>query len=172
MIETLPLPVTDNPIDAPFWAGARRGELLVQRCGSCGEHRFPPRPRCPHCHSADIDWVKVSGRGEVYSFVIPRPPLLPAFERLSPYVVALVSLVELPTIRMVGMLIAAESGTAADAPGVDTPGADAPVASAPGARLDPARCYIGEPVTAEFVALAEDVHLLRWRLSVGGGERA
>lgn len=145
MIETIPLPVTDNPMDAPFWAGARCGELLLQRCCGCGRHRFPPRPRCPECHSDQSHWEPVSGKGEIWSFVVPRPPLLPVFERQLPYVVAVVSLAEHPGIRMVGMLVA--SSAEPESTIVD---------------LDAVR--IGAMVQAKFVPLTDDVHLLRWQL--------
>src|SRR5215469_9615448 len=32
-----------------FWAGARQGELRIQRCGGCGALRHPPGPACPRC---------------------------------------------------------------------------------------------------------------------------
>ncbi|HUH37233.1 MAG TPA: OB-fold domain-containing protein [Spongiibacteraceae bacterium] len=147
MIETIPLPVTDNPVDAPYWAGARRGELLLQCCAGCGRHRFPPRPRCPDCHSDQSRWGAVSGRGEVWSFVVPRPPLLPVFERQSPYVVAVVSLADHPGIRMVGALVEAAAG-----------GGTVPAA------VDSDAVRIGAPVQAVFTPLTEDVHLLRWCL--------
>ena len=44
MSENMPLPTTDDPIDAPFWQAALRGELVAQQCEGCGQHRFPPRP--------------------------------------------------------------------------------------------------------------------------------
>jgi len=75
-----------------FWEGAARGELLVQRCSSCGTLRHPPRPMCAACRSLEWDTVRSDGRGEVYSFVIYHHPPLPGFE--LPYVVALVSLPE------------------------------------------------------------------------------
>ena len=47
---------------------------------------------CPSCHSFEWDTVEASGRGTVYSFVMPRHPPLPWFE--DGYVVALVELEE------------------------------------------------------------------------------
>ena len=41
-----------------FFEGAARGELLIQRCESCGTLRHPPRPGCPKCRS--LDWGTVS----------------------------------------------------------------------------------------------------------------
>ena len=75
-----------------FWDGVRAHRLLIQRCTSCGVLRHPPRPMCPHCQSLEWDTIESSGRGTVFSFVIPRHPPLPWFP--EPYVVALVDLAE------------------------------------------------------------------------------
>lgn len=142
MIEGIPLPATDDPIDAPYWQAALRGELVVQRCTGCGRLRFPPRPMCPWCQSMKAEWEKMSGRGRVWSYVVPHPPLLPAFERLSPYNVVLVALEEDPTIRMVGNLVAREGG--------------------PINELDAHAIEIGTPVRCVFERVADDVALARW----------
>jgi uncharacterized OB-fold protein len=75
-----------------FWDGVKAHRLLIQRCGGCGTLRHPPRPMCPHCHSLEWDSIEASGRGNVFSFVIPHHPPLPWFP--EPYVVALVELEE------------------------------------------------------------------------------
>ncbi|MCQ9135168.1 Zn-ribbon domain-containing OB-fold protein [Streptomyces hilarionis] len=97
-------PVTD-PDGAPFWRYAARGELRVQTCADCGEPRFPPRPCCPHCQSFASEWRPVSGRGRIWSYVVPHPPLLPEYAALAPYNVIVVELAETPRIRMVGNLV-------------------------------------------------------------------
>src|SRR4051794_14795828 len=75
-----------------FWAGVREHRLLIQRCTNCGNLRHPPRPMCPHCQSLEWDTIEASGRGTVFSFVIPHHPPLPWFP--DPFVVALVDLAE------------------------------------------------------------------------------
>lgn len=122
-------PVTDAD-GAPFWAYAARGELRVQSCGECGEPRFPPRPCCPHCRSFASEWRLMSGRGRVWSYVVPHPPLLPAYAEQAPYNVVVVELAEVPRIRLVGNLVT---------------GAGAPLNS-----LDPGRIRIGARVRAVF----------------------
>jgi uncharacterized OB-fold protein len=67
-----------------FWDGARRRELLIQRCASCGRLRHPPGPACPKCASLDWDTVRSSGRGTVYSFAIHHYPPVPGFEYPNP----------------------------------------------------------------------------------------
>jgi len=81
-----------NQDNAFFWEGVGRGELLIQRCTSCGRLRHPPRPMCPNCQSLEWDTVRSAGKGEVYSFVVPHHPQVPAFE--YPYVVAVIELEE------------------------------------------------------------------------------
>ncbi|MFJ4977598.1 Zn-ribbon domain-containing OB-fold protein [Streptomyces coeruleorubidus] len=97
-------PVTDTD-GAPFWEYAARGELRVQACSGCGELRFPPRPCCPHCQSFEAEWRRVSGRGRLWSYVVPHPPLLPGYAELVPYNVVVVELDEAPRIRLVGNLV-------------------------------------------------------------------
>jgi uncharacterized OB-fold protein/acyl dehydratase len=86
-----------------FWEAAKRGELRVQRCVSCGRLRHPPRPMCPSCRSPAWEAVRMSGRGEVYSFVVYHHPPFPGFD--VPYVVALVALEE--GVRIVSNVVGA-----------------------------------------------------------------
>jgi hypothetical protein len=122
-------PATDE-LSAPFWDGTARGELRMQACGACGRFRFPPRPACPFCHSFEIEWRRVSGRGTVWSFVVPHPPLLPAYEAWAPFNVILVELDEDPTLRLTGNLLASPDGHVNE--------------------IDPATIRIGEPVRVVF----------------------
>jgi uncharacterized OB-fold protein/acyl dehydratase len=81
-----------NQDNAFFWEGVDRGELLIQKCSSCGRLRHPPRPMCPNCQSLEWETVTASGKGEVFSFIIPHYPQVPFFE--YPYVVAVIALEE------------------------------------------------------------------------------
>ncbi len=69
-----------------FFEGAKRGELLIQRCDSCGKLRHPPRPGCPYCRSLDWGTVVSTGRGTVFSFVVVHHPQAPGFEYPLPVV--------------------------------------------------------------------------------------
>ncbi len=75
-----------------FFEGAKRHELLIQRCTACGTLRHPPRPSCAVCRSFEWDTLASSGRGTIYSFVVNHYPQVPAFD--YPLVVALVELEE------------------------------------------------------------------------------
>jgi uncharacterized OB-fold protein len=90
-----PLPVIDHD-SAPYWEAARAGRLDIPLCGDCGKHHFYPRAICPYCHSDNLKFDTVSGRGVVHTFTIARRPAGPAFADDVPYVVALIELEEGP----------------------------------------------------------------------------
>jgi len=73
------LPDDTDELTMPFWEGCREGELRVQRFKESGELVWPPRPMDPRTRSLEYEWVPMSGRGTVWSFVVPHPPLLPAY---------------------------------------------------------------------------------------------
>ncbi len=87
-----PLPQA-TPETAHFWAGAREGELRLQRCDDCGHVYFPPRPFCPSCGSRSVRVFAASGRATLHSYVINHRPA-PGFE--APYAIAVVELAEGP----------------------------------------------------------------------------
>lgn len=78
--------------NAWWWEGLERGELLIQRCASCGRLRHPPRPMCGACQSTKWDTLRASGEGAVHSFVVMHHPKVPGYE--YPLVCALVDLAE------------------------------------------------------------------------------
>jgi uncharacterized OB-fold protein len=47
---------------------------------------------CPQCHSLEWTAIEASGRGAVYSFVMPRHPAMPFLD--DDYIVALIELEE------------------------------------------------------------------------------
>lgn len=99
-----PTPVPD--FDATeFWAGCNRGELMMQRCAQCKKFRWLPRPMCPSCHSLEREWVKVSGKGKVYSWTIITHPVHPAAVSRVPYNVVQVQLDEDPELILVSNLV-------------------------------------------------------------------
>lgn len=128
---------------APFWEYAAQGELRIQACAACGELRFPPRPCCPHCQSFEAEWHRMSGRGRIWSYVRPHPPLLPAYAAQAPYNAIIVELADAPQIRLVGNLVAAP---------------DAPLDS-----VEPERLRIGARVQVAFTDV-DGVTMPRWLL--------
>ena len=93
---------------AAYRDGLARGELLVTRCPDCGHLQLPPRPVCGKCSSARPgEWVPVSGRGRVWSFVVFHKRYL-ADGPETPYAVAVVKLDEGP--RLITNVIADDPG--------------------------------------------------------------
>ncbi len=104
MITERPMPLPDDAT-TEFWQACQKHELRMQRCASCKEFRWPPRPMCGACQSFDSEWIQVSGRGTIYSYVIAHAPMLPAFAPRAPFPIILVALDEDPAMRMIGNLI-------------------------------------------------------------------
>lgn len=88
-----PLPQI-SPEMAPFFAAARRQQLVVQRCRGCGVHRFPARDQCSQCLGREADWVPVAGRGTVFSFAVMHQVYHPGFAAEVPYAVVVIELEE------------------------------------------------------------------------------
>lgn len=89
-----PVPVPD--VDSlPFWQGCREHQLLIARCAACGVPRYPPSGMCTQCHSNQVEWLRASGRGKVYSWIVVNHPVpKDIYASDVPYVVALVELEE------------------------------------------------------------------------------
>jgi len=128
-----PLPVP-TPETRPFWDAARRHELCLQRCHTCGRHVFFPRAACPHCFGSDLEWRRVSGRGTVHTFTVVHRGQR-QFPLPTPYVIAIVELDEGP--RLMTNLV----GIAADA----------------------AKIRIGMPVEVVFEDVSPEIALPRFR---------
>lgn len=90
-----PVPTEDNQ---PFWDALREGRLVVQECASCGSLVHPPRPMCPECGSFEHTWREMSGRGEVYSYVVTHQAIHPAYNGHTPHATVLVRLEEGPLL--------------------------------------------------------------------------
>jgi uncharacterized OB-fold protein len=90
-----PLPKL-NADTKPFWDGCSDHELRFQKCTECGHVRWPPSIICPLCYSNQTKWIRASGKGKVFSFVVYHKAYHPAFEADLPYVVAIVELEEGP----------------------------------------------------------------------------
>ncbi len=96
-----PLPYIHNETKA-YWDAARSHQLLLRKCRACGQYHFYPRDFCPSCFSFDVEWVKASGRGTVYSVTICHIPAA-GFKDVVPYNLVLVELEEGP--RMMSNIV-------------------------------------------------------------------
>ena len=104
---------------------ARAGVRRVRRSGACR------RGRCARTAGRSTSrGCRRAGAGRVWSFIVPHPPLLPAYAEVAPYNAIVVELDEDPTIRFVGNLVASADGAINE--------------------IDPATIEIGEPVRVVF----------------------
>jgi uncharacterized protein len=101
-VARLPRPAMEIDTE-PYWQACRRHELRMQRCSNCGTVRFPPRAICYECGSFEHEWALMSGRGKVYSWVVPHHPVHPGAVNLVPYACVLVELEEGP--RMISTIV-------------------------------------------------------------------
>ena len=93
MTDQFPKPEPEiTPENKPYWDAAKKHELLLKKCVDCGHYRSPiliTANICPKCGSRKpADWVKASGRGKVYTWVLMYRVFHPAFEPEYPLVIA------------------------------------------------------------------------------------
>lgn len=127
-----PRPIIDET-NAPFFEGASRHQLVLQRCSACGLWIFFPRVACPHCLSESVHWTEASGRGELVSYCIVYRPHHPAFYDEVPIYFGAIKLAEGPTMLSE---IRAESEK---------------------------ELFIGAPMTVDFAEVAKGLTLPVWK---------
>ncbi len=90
-----PVPDLDSQ---QYWNGCKNRELLVRRCGSCNTYRIPPGPGCPECGSMKSDWIKIQGKGEIFTYTVVHRAKVP-------YNIIVVSLPEADGVHMLSSLV-------------------------------------------------------------------
>jgi uncharacterized OB-fold protein len=121
------------PEELPYWEGAKKRELWLQRCNACGKAIYPIGPACPHCFSMDLKWSRMSGKGVIHNCVVYHKPWTPWFKDKVPYAVIQVELEEGP--RLTTNLL------------------DCPVADA----------KIGMPVEVTYEDITDEITLVQFR---------
>ena len=81
----------------PYWTGGARGDLLIERCGTCRRWQHPPTGTCLEC-GGPASPEPVSGTGTVFTFTVNHQQYHPAVP--PPYVIAVVELSEQPDLRI------------------------------------------------------------------------
>ena len=95
-----------NETTQPFWDATKDERLVAPRCGDCHRFRMPPSPFCPHCQSKAIDWVELSGKGEVFSYTVCLKPPFPG--EVFPFVPVVVSLPDADGVRLISNVVGVE----------------------------------------------------------------
>ena len=99
-----PAPYPDG-LAREYWDATRRHELVVQRCNACRNWQWGPEFICHNCHSDELSYEQVSGRGRIFSWERSWYPVHPALQSGVPYIVVLVELEDAGRVRMVGNLL-------------------------------------------------------------------
>lgn len=94
-----------NGLDREYWEAAKRHQLVLQRCNACAGFQWGPEVICHQCHSFDLGWHQVSGRGRLFSWVRVWNPVHQALRQACPYIIAVISLPDAGHVRMVGNLL-------------------------------------------------------------------
>lgn len=104
--EGLPTPSSGpDGLSAPYWEGTREGKLRIQKCKGCGAWQWGPEWICHRCHSFDLGWEEIQGKGRIYSYQRPYHPVHTALNGHGPYIAVLVELPDYGNVRMVGNLL-------------------------------------------------------------------
>ena len=83
------------------------GKIRGSRCLKCGSVHLPPRPVCPECGGAEMEWADILGSGVVQSFTVVHIPLSTMVAR-APYAVAVVKLDDGPSVS--GLVLDVDDG--------------------------------------------------------------
>jgi uncharacterized OB-fold protein len=83
--------------DKEFWDAAKRHELVAYRCLNCGTY-YSQVTRCLVCDNPQMAWVRVAGKGKVFTFCIFHQLYHPAWKGDIPYNVAWIKLDEGPLL--------------------------------------------------------------------------
>lgn len=88
-----PLPVITD-LTRPFWAAAKNGKLVLQKCQRCATFNFHPKPWCIECGSRELVWTDAKPFGTVYSHTVSYTVAMnsPAWEAELPLVMCLIDL--------------------------------------------------------------------------------
>lgn len=89
----------------PYWTAGADGRLRIAHCEACRRFVHPPRPGCPDCGQA-LGYRVVSGEATLFTYTVAYQQFHPAVP--TPFVIALVELVEQPDLRLVTNIVECE----------------------------------------------------------------
>lgn len=97
--------ITPDALTQPYWDACRRRELRLQRCGDCGTFLHFPGLLCWRCGGDRLAWQKVSGKGQIHTFVVVHHATIAEFKARVPYVIAWIDLDEVFSARVLSDLV-------------------------------------------------------------------
>ena len=99
-LQIRPIPIPTE-ITQPYWDGAKKHQLMIQRCQRCKTYYHLPVASCAKCagnEEAILCFEQVSGKGSVFTHTLIRDTRMKGFENIMPYPVVLVELAEQPRL--------------------------------------------------------------------------
>ena len=94
-LKIIPIPTVETQ---RYWDACQQEKLLIQQCKECEHVQFYPRLMCTQCSSRDVGWIESRGFAKVLTYTIIHRPILPAYQKEAPYILAVVQLDEGPTM--------------------------------------------------------------------------
>lgn len=132
-----PLPTRESDRDwdlfVPYWEATKNDNLVVQECTVTKKKVWPPRFISPHAPGADLKWVPIEPKGEIYTYNVVHRGFLPYFEKKVPYALVAVELED--GVRMLGNTV----------------------------EIDTKEVKIGMEMEAVFEKLNNDITLVNWK---------
>ena len=95
------LPGTDALTKRFFTAG----RLVFQECAKCGFVQHPPSDVCGACQAFEFTERASAGSGRIESLTVAHYAVHPALKGRVPYAVVLVSLEDVPEVRVIGNVL-------------------------------------------------------------------
>lgn len=80
-----------EPIVKRFYDELSEGRILGRKCKACGSVEFPPKLACTSCGHFEMEWIEMSGRGEVTAIVAPSNMTGPSTQVFQPFVMGCVT---------------------------------------------------------------------------------
>lgn len=99
-LRPMPVPTVET---RPFWDGLQRRLLVLPKCSRCLTVSYPPRPRCPRCLGADLNWTVLPPRGRLHSWTEVHTDLLPSIA--APFVIVEAEIGNQPGLVLIGLLV-------------------------------------------------------------------
>ena len=75
-----------DPFAREFWEFTQKKELRMQKCSACSKLRWPAAAICDKCLAPEFDWVKISGKGKVLSWIVFHRQYFPEYPAPHPAV--------------------------------------------------------------------------------------
>ena len=62
----------------PYYDWLHEGKIMARKCTKCGAVEWPPLLGCNTCGSPDMEWIEMSGKGQMVQMAVPWARRVPA----------------------------------------------------------------------------------------------